>query len=158
MTLIVSLIQGLEYGIVVGIVVSLCFVFYNTARPQYEVVSMKILHHDVICIVPDQSLVFAASDHFKYVVIKHVGRYNDANVIVINGQNILRIDVTLVKNLENLVKDMHAIGKSIILWNWKRQPIGVVMRLNPELGELFHNSDSLEQILEKSELDRLLIT
>lgn len=50
----------------------------------------------MLVLIPDQSLTFASSDHFKYKVLKYVVQ-STSKLVIIDGRNIRTIDATVAK-------------------------------------------------------------
>lgn len=95
--LIACLLLGLEYGILVGVCLNVFYVLYSTSRPTIEITFEKVYTHDVMVIVPDQSLVFSAAEHVKYKILKHATINEGIRFIVVNGQFVQTIDATVAK-------------------------------------------------------------
>lgn len=164
-TFIGTLALGLDSGIVIGIAVNLMFVLYATARPKTKIIHTKIHNRNLLLVVPDQSLIFSAAENFKYRVLKHANAiktsfYSDdgistnivssdtISVVIISGEFVGTIDSTVAKYLQSIAADLTAMNKVTLFWNWKRQPTGVAWRLSRDLGERFHQADTIEQLLE----------
>lgn len=61
---------GLDYGIVIGIVVNMAFVLYASARPTINAQYTKVSNQTILLISPDQSLVFSSAEHLRHKVLK----------------------------------------------------------------------------------------
>lgn len=55
-----------------------------------------MLDQEILILIPDQSLTFSASDHFKYKILKYVIQ-NTPNIVIIDGRNVRMIDATVAK-------------------------------------------------------------
>lgn len=97
-TYLCCLFLGLEYGMLIGVLVNVLFILYSTARPKIDI-SVRIVYSKyVLVVVPDQSLVFSAAEHTKDKILKHVDRNAEhVDVIVIDGNFVHSIDVTVAK-------------------------------------------------------------
>lgn len=90
-TMIACLLLGLDWGIVVGIAVNLCFIMYATARPSTTVRPLLVdaasddgtsttsttngaATVSMLLVQPDQSLVFSAAEHLRAKVLRSVQR------------------------------------------------------------------------------------
>lgn len=151
-TVVACLTLGLDYGILVGIAFNMAFVFYSSSRPK-----TKVTHHatsnndDVLLFEPDQSLVFSSAEYFQKKVLKHATTQRlceQIPIVVIKGDNVRTIDWTVAKILQQMVSQLHDRGFVIVFWNWHRQPIDVMWRLSKDLGALFHDAESLNELLD----------
>ncbi|XP_058456090.1 sodium-independent sulfate anion transporter-like isoform X2 [Malaya genurostris] len=146
-TLICCLLLGLEYGMIIGIGVNLCFVLYFTLRPQITHRIERINNVDLLIISPDQSLIYASAEYLKSQVLK-LSLQNPVDVVVIEGSSVSYIDTTVAKNLVGIVDDLGLQGRSVYFWNWKRSAQNTVFRLNAQLFvPLFKRSETLLEIV-----------
>lgn len=145
--LIACLLLGLEFGILIGIGLNVIFLLYTTSRPKIQFEIIKASQRDIMIVVPDQSLIFSAAEHFKYKVLKHVLQNPTILAIILNGEYVQSIDATVAKTLESIVDDLKIQNRQILFWNWKQQPIGVAWRLNRQFGNLFFNAPTINEIL-----------
>ncbi|XP_055325913.1 sodium-independent sulfate anion transporter-like, partial [Sitodiplosis mosellana] len=95
-TLVACLLISIEFGIIIGIVVNISFVLYSIARPVIHVYNRKVMEQELLVLMPDQSLTFSSSDHFKYKILKYVVQ-NTPKIIVIDGRYVRTIDATVAK-------------------------------------------------------------
>lgn len=58
--------------------------------------SFQILDQELLVLLPDQSLTFSSSDHFKYKVLKYVMQ-STSKLVVIDGRFVRTIDATVAK-------------------------------------------------------------
>lgn len=90
--------MGLEYGILIGVLINVLFVLYTTARPKIGITVQMVFNQYVLIVVPDQSLVFSAAEHTKDKILRHVDRNSEnVDIIVIDGNYVQFIDVTVAK-------------------------------------------------------------
>lgn len=54
------------------------------------------MEQELLILLPDQSLTFSSSDHFKYKILKYAMQ-NTPNIVIIDGRNIRTIDATVAK-------------------------------------------------------------
>lgn len=108
---------------------------------------------------PNQSLAFPSADHFKYKTLKYVRRHSPS-IVVIEGSHIQYIDSTVAKVSDILpveriafrinqlnqfelqavcatVEDLHLLNKVVYFWNWNRDAMVVLCRLNAKMSALF---------------------
>lgn len=94
----VSLILGLEYGIVVGVIINILFTIQETSRPNIEFTLDKIDNIEVLIVKPDQSLIYSSAEYFKAEIMKKsVLEFENARLIVIEGSSMSSIDSTVAK-------------------------------------------------------------
>lgn len=99
-TFVFSLWLGLEYGILVGIVINIFFTLYSTSRPKISFEVEKVNDREVLVVTPKQSLIYSSAEYFKTLLFKKSNEeYSDAQVVIINGAYISSIDATVAKVL-----------------------------------------------------------
>lgn len=54
------------------------------------------MDQELLILMPDQSLTFSASDHFKYKILKYVVQ-NTPQIIILDGRYVRTIDATVAK-------------------------------------------------------------
>ncbi|XP_071444571.1 sodium-independent sulfate anion transporter-like [Hetaerina americana] len=127
-TFVACLLIGVEYGILVGIVVDVSFLLYTNARPK---VSIDIITDhpgvpDHILIVPSSGLLFPAIDFIRDVVSRSntkgkrpVASRVDVHTlpIVVDCKHIYLADYTVKEGIEALIVDFKKNGRSLIFHN-----------------------------------------
>ena len=154
MTLVACLFLGLDYGIVVGVGLNLLFILQKTARPHLHHETRKHGSHEVVFVTPDQSLFYSSSEYFRSHVMRLASRHDAAEWIVIDGRHINHVDATVAAGLNTLSKDVEHLNKTLILWRWKQQPLGVVYRNNPKFIDNFKHSETAEELYRELNLDQ----
>lgn len=98
-TFVVSLLLGLEFGILAGVAINFIMTLYTTSRPHIDFDHEKANDTDVLVVTPDQSLMYSSAEYFKSAVIKKaLGEFSSVQYIFINGMSINKsLDVTVVK-------------------------------------------------------------
>lgn len=98
-TFIVSLLFGLEFGILAGVAINFIMTLYMTSRPHIDFDHEKVNDTDVLVVTPDQSLIYSSAEYFKSAVIKKSLReFSSVQYIFINGVSLNKsLDVTVVK-------------------------------------------------------------
>ncbi|XP_065076353.1 sodium-independent sulfate anion transporter-like [Ochlerotatus camptorhynchus] len=156
-TLITCLVLGLEYGMVIGIGVNMCFVLYQTSRPTITQRVQRVGRIDMLVVAPDQSLVYSSAEYLKARVVK-LSQQNLVEVVIIDGSAVNYIDSTVAKILASIVEDLKVQERPVVFWNWQRPVQHTAFRLDAELFvPLFKTGDSLEEIAKCWTLDNRFI-
>lgn len=101
-TFVMSLLKGLEYGILLGVGINALFTLFDTSRPNITYKVEKFDEQDVLVVTPDQSLIYSSAEHFKSTVVRKATTvYSTAILVVINGTSISFIDSTVAKVRES---------------------------------------------------------
>ncbi|XP_062533375.1 sodium-independent sulfate anion transporter-like isoform X2 [Armigeres subalbatus] len=152
-TLMSCLFLGLEYGMIIGIGVNMCFVLYQTSRPNIAHCIQRIGNVDMLVITPDQSLIYSSAEYLKARVVK-LSQQNLVDLVVIDGAAINHIDTTVAKILASIVEDLKMQERPVLFWNWQRPVQHTAFRLHEELFvPLFKCGHSLEEIVKQWSLD-----
>ncbi|XP_031629887.1 sodium-independent sulfate anion transporter-like isoform X2 [Contarinia nasturtii] len=151
-TLIACLMISIEFGIIIGIAINISFVLYTIARPVIHVYNRKIMEQELLILMPDQSLTFSSSDHFKYKILKYVVQ-NTPKIVIIDGRFIHNIDATVAKSLCTVVEDMHLLHRKVYFWHWNKEPMGVLCRLNSKMFALFKDAQTEDELLKSVSLE-----
>ncbi len=51
------------------------------------------------------------------------------------------------QNLQTCRKDLNINKKSLIFWNWEKQPTDLAWRLDSKFGKCFYQTDTLEDLI-----------
>ncbi|XP_055530601.1 sodium-independent sulfate anion transporter-like isoform X2 [Wyeomyia smithii] len=146
-TLIACLLIGLEYGMIIGIGVNLCFVLYLTSRPNIIHRIERVNDYELLVVSPDQSLIYSSAEYLKYRVLK-LSQQNQVDVVIIKGSAVSYIDSTVAKILAGIVEDLRVQGKPVYFWNWQRSVQHTAFRLDSALFvPLFKRGDSTLEIV-----------
>lgn len=153
-TLIACLLLGLDYGIIVGVGLNVLFILQKTARPNINHEVKQFGSAELVFVTPDQSLFYSSSEHFRSFLTKIAIKYATAEWIVIDGRHINHLDATVAAGLNTLNKDFGYLKKTLILWKWKQQPLGVLYRNNPNFLNNFKHSETIEELYQELDLTR----
>ncbi|XP_055632192.1 sodium-independent sulfate anion transporter-like isoform X2 [Toxorhynchites rutilus septentrionalis] len=155
-TLIACLFVGLEYGMLVGIGINLCFTLYLTSRPQITHRIQRVNDTDLLVITPDQSLIYSSAEYLKQSVLK-LSQRNLVDVVVLEGSAVAYIDSTVAKILASMVGDLRIQERAMVFWNWQRPAQNTAFRMDAELFvPLFRRADTLEEIVSDLRHDNLI--
>ncbi|KAK5640780.1 hypothetical protein RI129_009327 [Pyrocoelia pectoralis] len=147
-TLLASLLVGLEYGILIGIGSNMLFVLYSSARPSIEIEREKLPQGDIFIVTPSRSLQFPSAEYLREKIIQDC--YDPKVTVVLNGKYINNVDATVAKNFKVLADDLILREQSIIFWNFKDNVRNTCKGVDPKLVDYFKEG-SLEDIVEEKE-------
>lgn len=131
LTLLPSVFLGLEYGILIGIVVNLVALLYFSARPSVQTKIEQIEGETVIVVVPEEAIAFPAAERLRANIMKLSGE-SECNVIL-DCKNLKRLDVTVAKNVKLLGKDLSVRGQTIVCSNCCENVNATLKVVAPEL-------------------------
>ncbi|KAF5289752.1 hypothetical protein FQA39_LY03669 [Lamprigera yunnana] len=144
-TLIASLIIGLEYGILIGIACNLLFILHSSARPSIEIEREKFPLHDVFVVTPSRSLHFPSAEYLREKIIQNC--CYPKTIVIVNGKYINHIDATVAKNLKVLADDLSVRDQKIVFWNFKLCVINACIGVDAKLSD-YCMEGSLKEIVE----------
>ncbi|XP_020300305.1 sodium-independent sulfate anion transporter-like isoform X2 [Pseudomyrmex gracilis] len=137
LTLFPCVFLGLEYGILIGILVNFVALLYFSAKPCIQTKIEQIEGETVIVVIPEEAVAFPAAERLRASIMKLSGE-SECNVIL-DCKNLKRIDVTVAKNLKLLAKDLSVRGQTIVCSNCCEN-IDVILRtVAPELLNVKEN-------------------
>lgn len=76
---------------------NLLFIIYASSRPQIRLEELTVGSQRILLVEPDRSLSFSAAEYLKLKIMKKALDLPDVNIIVLNGQYVKTIDVTLAE-------------------------------------------------------------
>ena len=142
LTCVMTLLVGIEQGVLSGIGASLFVMLYRTSRPRVAVLQRHPVSGRFVdrAVVPDTAaapgalvlrvdgaLHFANAEHIRRTVLAHVDAETDTEAVVLDGRGINSIDVTAVAVLRDLLDALDDRGIPLHLARFKgaaRQVIG----------------------------------
>ncbi|XP_036149375.1 sodium-independent sulfate anion transporter-like isoform X2 [Monomorium pharaonis] len=134
LTLLPCVFLGLEYGILIGIVVNLIALLYFSARPNIQTKIEQIEGETVIIVIPEESVAFPAAERLRANIMKLSGE-SECNVIL-DCTNLKRLDVTVAKNVKLLGRDLSVRGQTIVCSNCCENVNATLKVVAPELLDL----------------------
>lgn len=130
-----------------GIILNLVFILQKTARPSIKCEVVKEGNRCLLLVTPDQSLFFSSTEHLRNKITKNIHLNEVVECVVIDGHYIHHLDATVAAGIQSLVRDLKYIDKKVVLWNWNKEPTGVLYRINSDFESLFHRSDTIEDLV-----------
>nr|XP_049463847.1 sodium-independent sulfate anion transporter-like isoform X1 [Anopheles coluzzii] len=145
-TLVSCLLLGLEYGMLIGIALNICFVLYMTSRPNIDQALLRTSSGiEAMVVKPDQSLIYSSIEYLKHEVVKRTDK-TQVTTVIIDGSNVSYVDSTAAKIFSSTIEELALRGRTVLLWNWNRSVRCTLIRLNKvQFHPLFKNG-GLEQL------------
>ncbi|XP_076243672.1 sodium-independent sulfate anion transporter [Calliopsis andreniformis] len=118
-TFFVSVLCGVEMGLLTGALFNLIFLLRPSVRPQIEVIQCKTQSDDKYVILkPDTGLLYPAASYFCNKVVEVIQQHDENNVLfIIDCEGIRNIDYTAIKSIEILSKNVNAEKNKLWLLN-----------------------------------------
>ena len=150
-TFIGSVFLGMEYGIVIGVGISVAALLIQTLRPPMgpllkvdEQTGLKYL-----LVKPEHGLKFPSIDHLRTQVNKATYRYQNIRIIVIDMERWTTWDYTAINSLVALVRGTKKIQISLIFLHcgaeWTKAFEAAGLKNPPCCGSDSHLSDFLAE-------------
>lgn len=110
-TFIGSLTIGIEYGILIGIGVSLLMLLYPIARPKvkYTLVSGALI------VTPSQGVNFPAAEHIEIKAMEKAKVDGKMRHIILNMEHLSDLDYTAIQSVKSLLADCEMSGMRLVL-------------------------------------------
>ncbi|XP_006821318.1 sodium-independent sulfate anion transporter-like [Saccoglossus kowalevskii] len=114
-TFIISLLLGIEIGIIVGIALDLLIVLYKTARPKIQVVSREIL-----VIKVGHGIHFPAVEHITTSVLEYgLGDEDDIEralpkAVILDCSHVDTVDYTTIQGMTELLYEYRDAGVKLV--------------------------------------------
>lgn len=168
-TFVVVLLEGIETGIIAGVVASLLLYLWRTSRPHIAVVGRvgdsehfrnvdrHTVHTDpqILAVRVDESLYFANTRFLENFLLSRVAEQPEVRHVVLICSALNYIDASALESLENLILEFRASGVTLHLAEVKGPVTDKLHRttflehLNP--GEIFLSTDQAIRALESSD-------
>ncbi|XP_059146460.1 sodium-independent sulfate anion transporter-like [Physella acuta] len=116
-TFICSLLVGIEYGILIGIGVSLFMLLYPTARPKVKYTSRQ----GYLIVTPMQGLNFPGAEFLEIQIFEKAVESSKPKIIIFNMEHLTDLDFTAVQSLKTLTTDCERHAMKLILANGQPQ-------------------------------------
>ncbi|XP_055877267.1 sodium-independent sulfate anion transporter-like isoform X3 [Biomphalaria glabrata] len=112
-TFLCSLLVGIEYGILIGVGISLLMILYPTARPKIKYSTNK----GVLIVTPMQGLNFPAAEYIEIQAFERSVEAGKSKNIILNMENLTDVDYTVIQSLKTLLCDCSYHGMKLVLAN-----------------------------------------
>nr|XP_022916684.1 sodium-independent sulfate anion transporter isoform X2 [Onthophagus taurus] len=161
-TLVASLIIGLEYGILIGIATNLLFLLHSSMKPKLNIEKEKMPEGDVFIVTPTAARIhFPAAEYIRETIMKRCNPENDDKItenervtVVIDGKYVTNLDATVAKNIKTLADDLKSRNQSIVFWNFKESVKKICTGVDNSMYQYFRDGN-LKDIIENPALNRI---
>ena len=122
-TLLSCILLGLEFGILIGVNVSVGILLYQQARPRVTVaIRMTPDGHNFLYIKPDRSVFFPSTEYMKVKVDKALEdvKGSECRTLVIDGEHMFRADSTFGMGMKNFVECLSAQQIQVLFYNLRK--------------------------------------
>lgn len=136
---------GAEYGILVGIILSLIMLLYKAARPRIRIERSTAHQVEFIRIQPDQNLFFPAIEYLRFRMNK-ASNFGNTMPIVFDGSHISATDYTIAQGIKQILDDFKSRNQKIIFTNFKQEVIDLLHRMEAKDFSHMSNMEELEAI------------
>ncbi|RUS89204.1 hypothetical protein EGW08_003014 [Elysia chlorotica] len=110
-TFIGSLTIGIEYGILIGIGVSLLMLLYPIARPKVKYTATS----GALIVTPAQGVNFPAAEHIEVKAMEKAKVGGKMRHIILNMEHLSDLDYTAIQSIKSLMADCALAGMRLIL-------------------------------------------
>lgn len=148
-TIIVSLILGLEYGIVIGISLEAVMLLYANSRPYVRVSSVTNQKTNVVIISLLDSLSYCAGEHVRRTILK-ASRNSLTSLIIIDGSNLTYVDTTVATNLMSVVKDLDKNSVNVLFFNFNTNLKNTCVSVSSKNDDKFVYAPTVSDLLTKN--------
>uniref|UniRef100_A0A336MDT4 CSON010425 protein n=1 Tax=Culicoides sonorensis TaxID=179676 RepID=A0A336MDT4_CULSO len=147
-TFISCLLLRIDLGILIGIVVNMCFILYNAARPQlYMEEKITLGGKKYLLIIPDRCIIFPSADYVRTLINKQ-SMYTKTP-IVLDCTHCYTADYTSAKAIGTMLNDFE--GRKQCLYFLNLKPSIVQVLKGADIGfYLFYNFESLEKKIDET--------
>lgn len=123
-----SLILGMEYGILIGVVTSIGLYLIRPLRPQIQCkilasadipgyVNGTLVRKDCLVIEPDQGLAFPTVDYLRTYINESILLNKTVSFVALDCHNMISLDYTAATALAALAKGLLKAGKKLVFFN-----------------------------------------
>ena len=145
-TFLVSVVCGVELGLLTGAIFNLIYLIRPSVRPQIEVTQCKTrAGYKYVMLKPNAGLLYPSANYFCNNVIKIIQQYKGNNVpFIINCERILSIDYTATKGIEMLSRSINSEKNKLWFLNVNLEILECIRTFADE--KFFHFLDEEEEI------------
>lgn len=165
-TLAICLLIGLEYGLIVGVVVSLCVLIKQTSTPKVTCKPrMTPTGEPFYLLKPDRNILFTSFNQFSDKVFEVInshqaigGQASNNNfheeklIIVIDGEYLSTSDATFGQGMKQICENAEQQRVVLILYNLSDQVLATIVEPLPHCERLHicQQPDEVYRLISKS--------
>lgn len=149
-TVIVCCTVGLEYGVIVGVVLDMLFILFKSARPRINESRMKINGRDVLVVALPETVSYCSAEYIRKTILRATVNLNINSFIIIDGTNTLSVDTTVAKNIMDAFTDTYENHFQIVFLNFNPDIVKMMLELNFRQKSKFVNGMTVEKLIENS--------
>lgn len=117
-TMIVCLFAGLEYGIIVGILLDAMLLLFLASRPSVKISFITTDNRQSIVITLIDKVPYCAAEYIRREIMKSYYGANKEVVIVIDGTNLQTMDSTVAYNFISILNELSDKPGNILFLNF----------------------------------------
>lgn len=166
-TFILSFVLGIEYGIMIGVGVSLLMLLYPWARPKVDVkkeqyrptvtgASVNAAVKEVLVIEFDSGLRFPGVEHLRQEVVDEATNQGELEVprpVILDMIHVASLDFSTVHAIEELLEELTVNGGALVLSNVKTSVYTILERANIKNLSVYPTNQEAMNALNKEVLD-----
>lgn len=153
LTMMTSLIFGLEYGVILGVILEVFIIMYRSARPTINDSVITIGTKDVMLISLPERASYCSASYFRRVMVKNILASNIGTVIIIDGSDTKGIDSTFASELMCIFDDVDERLYKIVFLNFTEKLRSMCLEHNDRHDEKFKSYCTVEKLMEEGAAD-----
>lgn len=151
-TFILSFVLGLEYGILIGIGVSLLILLLQELRPKILIEERQtFLGCQYLYVRPDRTVLFPSAERLQTKVVKSISDSETSGrlyAVLIDGVHITSVDYTMAMNMKALIDNFKKEYIEVIFVNLKPNVQKAIQGACPALFMEFLTREDAENYIE----------
>ncbi|PVD37444.1 hypothetical protein C0Q70_00034 [Pomacea canaliculata] len=142
-TFILSFVIGIEYGILIGIGLSLLLLLYPMARPKLQVSRRQ----GVVIVQPDQGLFFPAVEYVEEKVMEAALEDEKPKSVVVDMRSVYGVDYTTVQSIKSLLAEAARRDVTLVFCNMRSRVVKYLLKADIADLKMYNSlSQALQQL------------
>jgi sodium-independent sulfate anion transporter 11 len=149
----VSLGAGFEYGILLGVAVSLLILLYPWARPKitmtpYELTQKSSIdtYDGIIVVEVSMGLMFPGIEHLQEKIMKKAFQKNQRSSVILDFSNVQKIDYSSAVGLDQLTEDFEKQKTWLVFVNVQKSVLDTLTRADVVITQAKSLDDAVRLI------------